>query len=200
MTVSMVEANFAEFLRRIRSGDEAAAEELVRLYEPLIRREVRLRLEDQRLRRAFDSLDVCQSVFASFFTRIRSGEFDLQQRDHLVRLLVTMARNKLASSARREHRQRRDLRRLVMTDPLALEELAGAAPGPSQVLEQREVLERLQGCLTDEERQIAELRSEGTAWDEIADQLGGNGHARRMQFRRSLRRVRSEVGLESDCC
>ena len=200
MTVSMVEANFAEFLRRIRSGDEAAAEELVRLYEPLIRREVRLRLEDQRLRRAFDSLDVCQSVFASFFTRISSGEFDLQQRDHLVRLLVTMARNKLASSARREHRQRRDLRRLVMTDPLALEELAGAAPGPSQVLEQREVLERLQGCLTDEERQIAELRSEGTAWDEIADQLGGNGHARRMQFRRSLQRVRSEAGLESDCC
>ena len=200
MTVSMVEANFAEFLRRIRSGDEAAAEELVRLYEPLIRREVRLRLEDQRLRRAFDSLDVCQSVFASFFTRISSGEFDLQQRDHLVRLLVTMARNKIASSARREHRQRRDLRRLVMTDPLALEELAGAAPGPSQVLEQREVLERLQGCLTDEERQIAELRSEGTAWDEIADQLGGNGHARRMQFRRSLQRVRSEVGLESDCC
>ena len=44
MTVSMVEANFAEFLRRIRSGDEAAAEELVRLYEPLIRREVRLRV------------------------------------------------------------------------------------------------------------------------------------------------------------
>jgi hypothetical protein len=51
--------NFTEFVRRIRAGDDAAAEELVRRYEPLIRREVRLRIEDERLNRAFDSLDVC---------------------------------------------------------------------------------------------------------------------------------------------
>jgi RNA polymerase sigma-70 factor (ECF subfamily) len=196
---SISETSFAEFLSRIRSGDESAAEELVRLYEPLIRREVRLRLEDDRLRRAFDSLDVCQSVFASFFTRASSGEFDLQQREHLVRLLVTMARNKLASSARREHRQRRDHRRLVMTDNVALEKLPGTAPAPGQALEQREVWERLQECLTDDERRIAELRGDGVGWDEIACQLGGNGHARRMQFRRGLQRARSSAGFESDC-
>jgi RNA polymerase sigma-70 factor (ECF subfamily) len=40
---------FADFMRRIRAGDEQAAAEMVRRYEPLIRREVRLSLEDRRL-------------------------------------------------------------------------------------------------------------------------------------------------------
>ena len=39
----MAEDNdFADFLLRIRAGDAVAAEELVRRYEPLIRRKVRL--------------------------------------------------------------------------------------------------------------------------------------------------------------
>jgi hypothetical protein len=41
----MPDANeFAEFLRRIRAGDQQAAVELVHQYEPFIRREVRTRL------------------------------------------------------------------------------------------------------------------------------------------------------------
>ncbi len=42
------ESPFADFMRRIRAGDEQAAAELVRQYEGLIRREVRLHLEDSR--------------------------------------------------------------------------------------------------------------------------------------------------------
>ena len=52
----MAEPPFADFLRRIRAGDEQAAAELVRQYEPLIRREVRLQIDDRRLCRLFDSL------------------------------------------------------------------------------------------------------------------------------------------------
>src|SRR5258707_13113554 len=48
------ENTFMDFMRRIRGGDEQAAVELVRRYEPLIRREVRLQLEDRRLCRIFD--------------------------------------------------------------------------------------------------------------------------------------------------
>jgi len=53
----------------IPTGSLGTALELVREYEPLIRREVRLHLEDQRLARLFDSMDICQSVLASFFLR-----------------------------------------------------------------------------------------------------------------------------------
>src|SRR5262245_62756635 len=106
-------AHFVDFLRRIRRGDEQAAVELVRRYEPLIRREVRLGISDRRLSRAFDSIDVCQSVLASFFARAATGQYDLESSEQLVKLLMSMARNKLASLARREQRLRRDARRVT---------------------------------------------------------------------------------------
>src|SRR5204862_4770208 len=94
--------SFADFIRRIRAGDGEAAAELVRRYEPLVRREVRLHLEDRRLARLFDADDVCQSVLARFFIRAAGGQYDLDQPDQLPRLLARMARNKLASAARRQ--------------------------------------------------------------------------------------------------
>src|ERR1700694_139372 len=53
--------SFQDLMSRVRAGDEAAAVELVRRYEPAIRRTIRARLLDDRLCRAFDSMDVCQS-------------------------------------------------------------------------------------------------------------------------------------------
>src|SRR4051794_37199199 len=105
--------DFRELIVRVRAGDEQAAAELVSLYEPLIRREVRLRLEDRRLTRAFDSVDLCQSVLASFFVRAAAGQYDLDEPGQLAGLLVKMARNKLASHARHQNRQRRDQRRVA---------------------------------------------------------------------------------------
>ena len=87
------EPTFAEFVQRIRAGDERAAADLVQRYESAIRMEVRLRLSDRRLRRAFDSTDICQSVLASFFVRAASGQYDLQKPEQLIRLLIGMARN-----------------------------------------------------------------------------------------------------------
>jgi|SRR5262245_2810408 len=186
---------FTEFVRRIRAGDDAAAEELVRRYESLIRREVRLHIEDERLNRAFDSLDVCQSVLASFFVRAATGEYDLDEPAQLVGLLVAMARNKLASRARQENRQRRDSRRIA-ADPAELEEVADGQPTPSDILSRRELLERVRASLTDEEREIADLRGQGLAWDAVAERLGGSGQARRMQLSRGIERAGRALGLD----
>jgi hypothetical protein len=46
---------FRELIRRVRAGDQDAAAELVRQYEPTIRRVVRVRLTDTRLRAASSS-------------------------------------------------------------------------------------------------------------------------------------------------
>ena len=99
MEESIARSEYAEFVRRIREGDEQAAAELVRRYEPEIRLEVRgrLRLRNPALRRVFDSMDICQSVLASFFTRAAFGEFDLDEPTQVIRLLVGMARKKLRS-------------------------------------------------------------------------------------------------------
>jgi RNA polymerase sigma-70 factor (ECF subfamily) len=181
--------DFADFVRRIRAGDDAAAVELVRQFEPLIRREVRMRIGDDRLNRAFDSVDVTQSVFASFFTAASGGEFELDRPEQLAGLLMTMARNRLVSRARQEWQQVRDVRRLA-TEPGTLEQAPAKQPSPSQIASQKEQLELLNASLSVDEQQILELRSAGLSWEEVATQLGGSGHARRMQWSRSLDRLK----------
>ena len=131
MSESTARDEYSDFIRRIRQGDEQAAEELVRRYEAEIRLEVRgwLRLRNPALRRVFDSMDICQSVLASFFARAAVGDFDLEEPPQLIRLLVGMARNKVAEQARHHQRQRRDVRRVGDLD-LQAGTLAGRAARP----------------------------------------------------------------------
>lgn len=187
-------ADFPEFLRRIRAGDDEAAQELVARYEPLIRREVRLRIRDDRLNRAFDSVDVSQSVLASFFIRAAVGEYELDQPEQLARLLVTMARNRVRSRARRERRQVRDVRRLA-AKPGVLEEIADGRPSPFDVVSRKDQLERVKSSLTAEELAIFELRSIGLSWGEVTERLGGTIQARRMQLSRGIERLEWQLNL-----
>jgi RNA polymerase sigma-70 factor (ECF subfamily) len=188
------QAAFDEFIRRIRGGDEQAAAELVRQYEPLIRRAVRLRLEDDRLRRLFDSTDVCQSVLASFFARTALGQYDLQTPERLVGLLVVMTRNKVAAAARRQQSQRRDARRAATAEEMA--DVADPGPSPSEQVSGQELLERFRAAFSAEESQIAELRKDGLNWAQIASQLGGSAQARRVQFARAVERVSRQIGVD----
>jgi RNA polymerase sigma factor (sigma-70 family) len=188
---------FTGFMDRIRAGDQEAATELVRQYESLIRREVRLHLEDRRLYRVFDSMDVCQSVLGSFFLRAAAGQYDLERPEQLIKLLVTMTRNKLASAARRQHRQRRDQRREAGDAQEQLAQVADSGPGPGSVVSGQELLKLFRQGLSDEERQLADLRAEGLAWADIAARLGGTPEGRRMQLTRAIERMAQVLGLES---
>ena len=170
-------------MRRIRAGDERAAAELVKRVEPLIRREIRLRIRDANFNRAFDSLDICQSVLASFFFRAANGEYVLEHPDQVVRLLVTMARNRLISRTRKERCLVRDVRRLV-AEPEALDLVADSQPSPSQIVVRNEQIHRIRELLTDEEWRVFELRTEGVSWDKVAATMGGSGPSRRMQLSR----------------
>jgi RNA polymerase sigma-70 factor (ECF subfamily) len=191
------EAPFAEFVKRVRAGDEQAAAELVRRYESAIRLEVRLRLRDPRLRRAFDSLDVCQSVLATFFVRAAAGQFDLESPEHLVRLLVGITRNKVMAQVRRQQAGKRDLRRAEPLDPAACP-AADNNPSPSQVVAGQELLRMVRDRLTDEERQLSELRAQGLGWAQIARQLGGTPDGRRIQLDRALRRASEGLDLDGE--
>jgi RNA polymerase sigma-70 factor (ECF subfamily) len=197
MSAPLEGAEYADFIRRIRLGDEQAAEELIRRYEPEIRLEVRtlLRVRDPRLRRVFDSMDICQSVMASFFLRAAVGDFDLEEPSQLVRLLVGMARNRLAERVRFHQRRRRDVRRSGSDCP---EEWAipSESETPSEVISRRELLAQFRGRLSEEERQVAELRSQGHDWAAVARELGGTPDGRRKQFARALARVGHELGLD----
>jgi RNA polymerase sigma-70 factor (ECF subfamily) len=189
-------STFADFMRRIRSGDALAAEELVRRHESAIRLAVRTRLTDPALKRRLDSVDVCQSVLASFFVRAAAGEYDLNDPGQLIALLVRMARNKLAGQARYHNRDRRKARLVADLADAALQ--ADSDPGPDRVAAGRELLGALQARLTPEEREIAERRGTGQEWAEIAAAMGGTPDGRRKQLKRAIDRVAPELGLEDD--
>jgi RNA polymerase sigma factor (sigma-70 family) len=184
---------FAGFLRRIRAGDEQAARELVERYEPVIRREVKMRLRDPRLYRRLDWADICQSVLASFFLRAASGQYDLNQPDQLLRLLVVMTRHKLAKQKRRHRADKRDYRLAEDREPVDLEGRPGADPTPSRLVASRELLELFRARLSEDERILADLRSQGYEWAEIAARVGGTPQARRMQLARAARRVERQL-------
>jgi RNA polymerase sigma-70 factor (ECF subfamily) len=187
---------FTDFIRRVRAGDEQAAAELVKKFEPAIRLEVRMRLSDPRLRRVFDSMDICQSVLASFFVRAASGQYDLDEPGQLRQLLIGIARNKVAFQARRQRAQRRDHRRNVGGEAAKLE-AAAAAPSPSRQLAGEELLREFRGRLSEQERRLADLRAEGRQWAEIAADVGGTPQAVRKQLARAVERVVKELGLEA---
>ncbi len=129
--------SFDDLIRRVSVGDDQAAAQLVRNFEPVIRRVLRARLSASS-RREFDSMDICQSVMAGFFFCAASGQFDLQEPGDLVKLLLTMTRNKVAEKMRWQHRLRRDSRRTVggveeiqMPGLRSQPEQRGCRPGPA---------------------------------------------------------------------
>ena len=186
--------SFDELIRQVGNGDEQAAGRLVRDFEPVIRRVLRARLRSARARQEFESMDICQSVFAIFFVRVAAGQYDLKEPDDLIKLLLTMTRNKVAEKMRHQHRLRRDSRRTVG----GVEELALASrdPTPSSVVAGKELFEQARQRLSAEERQLVELRGQGLSWEEVAASLGGTAGARRNQLARALDRVAVELRID----
>jgi RNA polymerase sigma-70 factor (ECF subfamily) len=185
--------SFRDLIGRVRRGDEQAAAELVRKYEPAIRRAVRFRLTDPRLRRTCDSMDVCQSVLMSFFVRAATGQYDLDSPEQLLRLLTTMARNKLLNQARQNHAARRDNR---MVNEVSDKDLVSETPGPPQQAAARELLQQVHAHLSPDELRLVELRNQGHDWASIAKLLGGTPAALRQKLHRALARLSQQFGLE----
>jgi RNA polymerase sigma-70 factor (ECF subfamily) len=188
-------ASFDELICRVRSGDHDAAAELVHRYEDAIRRAVRFRLTDSRLARLMDSMDICQSVLASFFVRAAAGQFDIQQPEQLIKLLVAMARNKIAMQARAQRRQCRDHRR---DQPAGDDEglFVAREPSPSQYVAGQELLHEAERRFSAEERALIDLRREGLEWNVIAERLGGSPEALRKKLARAVDRVAQELHLD----
>ena len=188
--------SFQELIRRVRRGEEEAAAELVRTYEPEIRRAVRVRLSDPRLGRLLDSMDICQSVLANFFVRVAAGQFDLDEPVQLLKLLVTMARNKLRDQARRHRAGRRDSRRNQAGDPLVLEAVADLHASPSRVVAGQDLLREVRRQLTDDERFLADQRALGRPWADIAAERREPAEALRKRLARAIDRVGKQLGLD----
>jgi RNA polymerase sigma-70 factor (ECF subfamily) len=183
---------FHRLIGRVRTGDQDAAAELVRLYEPAIRRAARVRLVDSHLRRLFDSMDIAQSVFASFFIRAALGKYELENADQLLRLLVTMSRKKLVDHVRQQQAARRNYRRATALQ----DEPIDVRADPGRQVATQDLLHAFRARLSADERRLAELRGQGWGWDRIAAEVGRSADALRKQLTRAIERVARELGLD----
>jgi RNA polymerase sigma factor (sigma-70 family) len=188
-------AELKALIVRARGGDQDAAAELVRDYEPHVRRAIRIQLRDPRLRSALDASDICQSVLASFFSRLTLGQYELDQPSQLAALLSRMARAKVATRARRAEVTRRDHRGQGAV-ALAVRATAVSGPDPSKLVAGRDLLEQFLLRLTIDERQLSARRADGRSWAEIAAELGGTPESQRKRLARALDRVAGALGLD----
>jgi RNA polymerase sigma-70 factor (ECF subfamily) len=185
-------STFQDLIARVRARDEAAAAELLRQYEPAVRRAIRVWLTDPRLRRLLDSMDICQSVFGSFFVRVTLGEYELKTPQQLLRLLINMSRKKLIDRGRREGAARRDYRRVEALGPKE-KHLPAREPTPGQQVAGQEMLQEVRKRLSADERDLAEQRAGGRDWSEIAAARGENAEVLRKRLARAVERVMREL-------
>jgi RNA polymerase sigma factor (sigma-70 family) len=189
-------AEFVEFLSRVRSGDESAAADLVRRYEPEICRFVRFHLSDSALRRVLDSMDICQCVFARFFANIVAGRFDLQRPQQLLQLLLTMAKNEFRDQLRKQRTRRRGGDKPCGDTSHILREAADSSEPVYEQLAAIELVEAIMARLDEHERDLLNWKMrEGLEWSNIAAICGGTAESARKRLARALDRVAAELRL-----
>jgi RNA polymerase sigma-70 factor, ECF subfamily len=167
--------SFAEFLDRLHSGDDAAAQELFgRFTHQLIA--LAHRHIDAGLRHKVDTEDVVQSAYKSFFYRYGEGKLDVVNWNSLWGLLTLITVRKCAERAAYHRAERRDAAREV-SPPRGDEEAPwleplGREPTPHEAAVLSETVERLLAGLDEEERPILELSLQGYTTREISEMLG----------------------------
>ena len=176
---------FPDLMSRFRNGDEAAAAELVTRFGPQIRRAIRVRGTGSRLGRVLDSEDLMQSVYAILWQNRNDPALRVVGPGQLVEWLLTVARNRRNERARQAATAKRGGKHI----DLGFEVLAAVPTGvqsPSAASADRDLIKMILDRLNPEERQIAEARSEGVSWAELADLAGTSSEALRKRFHRAV--------------
>ncbi len=159
--------NFRRLMHRAAEGDEEAAWHLVEQYGEAIRRAVRRAL-DSRLRCKFDSLDFVQLVWSSFF-RARGRMDRFSRPDELVAFLMTVARNKVVTEARKRNVNSEQAWNESFQDRA---ERPDDRVAPIDVAIAREQWDRLFSDQSEQNQAILELRKQGLSCAETAARLG----------------------------
>jgi RNA polymerase sigma-70 factor, ECF subfamily len=180
------------------AGDEEAARRLVDQYLDRLVGLARRRLSE-RLAGRVDPEDIVQSVFRTFFGRVKEGKFHIADQDDLSKLLMRITMCKVLRQVRFHEASKRSPRREMTQAEQSLggfQEVLDREPSPEAVVAFMDELENFLTHLEPVERQILELRMQGYSCTEIAAQLGTYDR----KVRRVIERIRSlaqQVGFTS---
>ncbi len=181
---------FQESIARVRDGDAEAAAEIVRRIEPELSRFIHLKVESCGDLRSMDSVDISQSVWCGIFEGLAKGHFAFENSQELLHLAKRMAVNKLLTCRRREA-----VRKIRDEDAALLDAMPSKQADCADELCYEELLGEVRRRLSDDEAALADGRTAGKDWKEIADEIGSSPDAARKQLERAVRRVCEELGL-----
>jgi len=194
----MDEHALRKLLDRAAGGHEESSAELMRQLGPFVLRAVRIHLpRKSHLRQIFDSDDIIQSVFADFFIGARAGDIRFRGVGQLNTLLQRMAKHKVIDKVRNLNAEWRALE-TVWIEGRCLPQ-ANNHPSPGDKMGSREVYSQIRSLMTENERQIADLRSQGRTFPEIAALLSPtkgkelNPNTLRMTLERAMARIREQL-------
>jgi len=151
---------------------------------------------DARTRRREDEEDILQSMYTSFCARLKRGEFELEGRGDLMKLLVTMTLFKTRRAIARHRRQRRDTRRETAPAQFgdeqsrvwAFEQMDKGEATPDDAVAFNEEVQRQLEALDPTLRQIVLWKLEGYTNAEIAS--AGKLNCAERTIERKLQRIR----------
>lgn len=183
-----------QLVDRWRAGDEKAARKLFDTYVDRLVALARRRIS-QRLASRVDPEDVVQSVFRTFFGRVKAGKFRLEEQDDLCKLLVRITVHKTLQQIAYHQAAKRDPH--LETGQTAeskdhLVDLLDREPTPDEAATFLEQLDQFLNRLRPEERQIIDMRMQGYNNSEIAEKLGIYDR----KIRRVIERVRGVAEQE----
>ncbi len=189
------ESELTDFLRRIQAGDESAARELLSRFEAEVRLVVRRQLP-RLLRSRFDSLDFLQSVWGSFFRRMRTAPTEFEDSRHLVAFLARAAKNKVIDEYRRAASRKQDMHREepLWGDGMRPRDVPDPADSPSEVAQAHEVLVRLRELMPEDRQAILEMKAEGLSSKDIGERLGISERTVQRVLEELRRRMEAEWG------
>jgi RNA polymerase sigma-70 factor (ECF subfamily) len=181
--------SFAEWLTRLRAGDDAAARAV---FERFAHRLISLarRQFHASLKYKVDPEDVVQSAYKSFFRGFDEGKFTVGNWDGLWGLLTLITVRKCAD---RVEYHRAECRDAILEAPIVSDKQEGVSgmealsrePTPLEVAILSETVAQLLASLDEDERPIVELSLKGFTTQEISLQLD--------RPERSVRRLRERV-------
>jgi len=183
-----------KLVERCRTGSESAATELFNRYVSRLLGVARRRI-GERMNSRLDPEDVVQSVFRTFFTRLKNDQFEFADDDDLSKLLVSITLHKTLRQIAYHRAARRDPGHEAPQGELTQQDIMQVMtkePTPVTVVTFIDQLDHFLGRLSQEEQQILTLRLQGYSTDEIATQI--NSYDRKV--RRVLERVKALVQKE----
>ncbi len=171
----MSDDDFEELLQKTKEGDPEAARRFLDVFQTEVRAMVRNRLP-KKLRNRFDSMDIVQQIWTSFFSDLHEKPRQFDNIQHLRGFLAGVAKNKVFQEHRRQTMTAKF--QIDREEPLYVQkggqvvprELVGTEPTPSKHAQAGDRFQQLTAGRLPHEVEVIKLRRQGWTFEEIAEQ------------------------------